>query len=106
MSTDVRPKRRYQPWEVSKIIFQVADYTTVDEVNEYIDMIMLAEETELLEGIRHACSYYLSSNTQSEHLCDITMEKLIAHEIPFKEVVGSPRLNGMSLIIQYKQCFP
>lgn len=70
---------------------------------------MLPNEAELLEGIRHACLYYLSKSYSSESPCDLTMEKLIANEVPFRERererVRSPRLNGMSLVIEYKRCF-
>ena len=83
-------KTTYKPLEITNIVRQAVKYNTVDEVNTHIDSVMLPGEVELLEGVRHACLYYLSKSSLSECSCDLTMEKLIANEIPLEERLKSP----------------
>ena len=92
-------KTRYNPWEISDMVFKCIKLTTEKEINDYIDSIMLPKDQDLLNGIRETCVYYLSKQgTKSELVYNDTIEKLIANEIPLLTIVSNSKLTGMSMV--------
>ncbi|SNW62151.1 Hypothetical protein ORPV_247 [Orpheovirus IHUMI-LCC2] len=106
---------RITPWESSDIVFACAEFKTSEQINTFIDSYLVRSPIDhpLLEGIRYASLYYVRlENSDAEQCCmfsedgdDMTMKKLINDEIPFITQVGNPKINGMAMVIQYKNYF-
>lgn len=96
--------KRLGPQDSSDIVFRCRDLYDLEEIKEYFAKLKQKYADQqallLLEGIQTCLIYFrCEGNVDSDDAAKIKeIQKLI---LPLSEVVGSPKLNGMAMVIDF-----